>query len=136
MRTFLFCSLALVLVVGCGPKRDPQGTVTGKVTYKGQPVNGGTLKLYKIKGTAGDDILIPLSQEGTYSSADVPEGDYIVVVEPLPAHTPKTTGKTRLSDTATTGTIPIPKKYLDRKDSSLSMTVKPGNQKIDLELTD
>ena len=52
----------------------------GTITYKGQPVNGALLKLYP---TSGGDIYtaIPVGPDGAFSTADVPPGDYKIVVE-------------------------------------------------------
>ncbi len=80
MRRTVFVSIGLLLLAGCGPAGSGRGVVKGTITYKGQPVNGALLKLYP---TSGGDIYtaIPVGQDGAFSTADVPPGDYKIVVE-------------------------------------------------------
>ena len=51
----------------------------GKLTYKGQPVNNAALQLCNAKGETV--FTIPVTEEGTFSSADVPPGDYKIAVQ-------------------------------------------------------
>jgi hypothetical protein len=141
MRRILAVSLGVLVLVGCSTKA-PKGTVKGTITYKSQPINGGALLLYPTG--QGQEVTIPLSQEGTFSVADVPVGDYKVVVQPAP-----TTGvppaskdmtpemKARLE--ALKGpppTIPFPDKYKDKQKTDLTCTVTKGGQTLTLEMKD
>src|SRR5215469_9606821 len=83
MRRILVVSLAILPLMGCGPKRNQGGVVSGKITYKGTPVNGATLRLTPIPGP-GEEVTIPVSQEGTFHTANIPPGEYKIVVEPAP----------------------------------------------------
>ncbi len=80
MRRSVLVTIGLLLLTGCGPAGHGKGIVKGTITYKGQPVNGATLLLYP---AAGGDIYtpIPVGQDGAFSTADVPLGDYKVVVQ-------------------------------------------------------
>ncbi len=147
MTRFISLAVMLFFLVGCGGgKGAPAGTVSGKITYKGQPVNGAALQLTQTAGQ-GDTINIPVTQEGTFSVADVPAGDYIVVVVPSsgasPVHIPKNTDPAKLAEakakveaTKTPPTIPIPEKYKQRLTSGLNITIAAGQQTKDIELKD
>jgi hypothetical protein len=144
MRRFLAVSLGLLLLVGCGGRGSRAGVVTGTLTYKGRPVNGAALFLHP----AGEDepILIPVTEEGTFRTSDVPPGEYTVVVEGTPGTPgPPTQGmspeklaqaKEKLGNMGTPPTIPFPNKYKSVKTSDKKVTVAAGEQTLNLELTD
>src|SRR5438552_18242172 len=94
-------SLGLCLVLwlcGCGAQRPKIGTASGKITYKGQPLNGAALMLYHTAGDAKNavPITVPVTQKGEFSIIEVPPGEYKIVVEgttgsvkaPLPRNLP------------------------------------------------
>jgi hypothetical protein len=147
MKRFISLAVMLLFLVGCGGgKGAPAGTVSGKITYKGQPVNGAALQLIQTAGQ-GDTINIPVTQEGTFSVSDVPAGDYIVVVVPSsgasPVHIPKNADPAKLAEakakieaTKTPPTIPIPEKYKQRLTSGLNITIAAGQQTKDIDLKD
>ncbi len=64
----LFLSLS-VLVVGCG---KGGGTVSGKVTYKGETLKRGVVQFFP-EG-AGGSFTSPIKPDGTYSIPNVPRG--------------------------------------------------------------
>src|SRR5262245_8519134 len=90
LRTGLFRSGLVVLigavavVAGCGPARTPTIPVTGKVTYKGQAVEGATVSFFKdgtgtpAVGTTGADGSFSLSRHDTNDGAE--EGTHKVTV--------------------------------------------------------
>src|SRR5262245_35374806 len=79
MRRIVILS-GLLFLAGCTPKPPTTGTVDGTITYKGKPVNGAALILHST--TAKDEtFMIPVTQEGTFRTANVPPGDYKIVVE-------------------------------------------------------
>ena len=89
MRRFQMISLVLFLgaLAGCGWGETLGVGVSGAVTYKGQPINGATLLLYPTTAGQGAEVSIPVTQEGTFRTADVPLGDYKIVVQnsaPIP----------------------------------------------------
>ncbi len=64
----LFLSLS-VLVVGCG---KGGGTVSGKVTYKGETLKRGVVQFFP--ESAGGSFTSPIKSDGTYSIPNVPRG--------------------------------------------------------------
>jgi hypothetical protein len=74
---FIACFAAAVL--GCsGSRSDPRASVTGTITYKGQPVKAGTVFFYHDQGGTYQAELKP---DGYYQFMDVPTGDVKVVVK-------------------------------------------------------
>ena len=82
LRVVFGCSLAAMVMAlsGCGGDGSKQTNVSGKITYKGAPVTGGTLKFYP---TTGGGAAIPgaINDDGTFAFGGVPQGDYTVTVE-------------------------------------------------------
>jgi hypothetical protein len=148
MCRMLAVSVGLLLLAGCGSSRPQSGVVTGKITYKGQPVNGASLMLYPTKPGEGAGVTIPVDQEGNFRAADVPLGEYKVVVEgareqsnipPGPANmTPEEKEKRKelMEKMKTKATIPFPSKYTNEKTTDLTCTVNKGEQTVNLELKD
>lgn len=74
------------VIVGCGQKVDePRGTVTGRVTVGGTPVNGGIIQFASVE--PGVERSAPIGPDGTFevkSFEDVglPPGSYQVAVRP------------------------------------------------------
>jgi len=75
----LFGTLAFVLVAGCtGGRTQTLGKISGKVTYKGQPVKAGNVVFHSdSEGNFSGPLLI----DGTYEVADVPPGAMTVTIE-------------------------------------------------------
>jgi hypothetical protein len=132
MRWKLLVLVALVLLVGCSHPPPVSGTLTGTITYKGQPVNGAALSLYANDASPAT-FLIPVTEEGTFSTTNVPPGDYKVVVD---GRSGAAVGGSKGDQYASKATIPFPKKYKDVRTTTLKMTVVAGEQKQTLELTD
>jgi hypothetical protein len=70
---------AALLVVGCqGGNPNAPARVTGRVTYGGNPVTGGSVTFYYKDGVQLTFVIDP---DGTYEAIDVPAGDVTVTVE-------------------------------------------------------
>lgn len=63
---------------GCGPSEQVV-TVTGQVTYQGEPVGEGTVQF--VDDATGRGAEVPLTADGAYSAA-LPPGNYKVLVSP------------------------------------------------------
>jgi hypothetical protein len=149
MRQIISVFLGLLFVavlVGCGPQ-PRSGEITGTVTYNGQPVGGAALQLYS--AVNADPITIPVDDEGKFRIADVPQGDYKVVVQggagstevsgiDLKRFPPEEQAKMKekLDKMHTAATIKFPKKYQDVKKTDLTCKVTAKNEKMDLVLKD
>jgi hypothetical protein len=139
--------LLLAVLVGCMSKRTRSGAVSGKITYKGQPVNDAALLLYPSNvGPEDNPITISVDGEGNFRITDVPPGEYKIVVEgsegvdneaPLLKMLPpdkQAEMKAKMQPQASPKTIPFPKKYKDRKTTDLKCTITDKDQPMDLEL--
>jgi hypothetical protein len=146
MRRIVTVSLVALLLAGCGPKRPKTGTVSGKVSYKGQPVNGAALLLYPAAG-GSTAITVGVNQEGEFHIVDVPAGEYKIVVQGtagaqqvdprlLKSMPPEKQAevKEKLSHMNTPPTIRFPDKYKDPKTTDLKVTVTDKDQSMDLDL--
>jgi hypothetical protein len=79
-------SLFLLIVFGCSRSGPTPCSVTGKVTYKGQPVTGGTIAFHRIVATGADEEQsgsygFSIKPDGTYEGASMPPEEYIVTIE-------------------------------------------------------
>lgn len=124
----MFLSALVTLgLAGCGSKR-PEGTLTGLVTYKGQPVTKGEVQLYS---TLGAGATAPLDGSGRFTvDGLMPAGDYQVCVVPEILH-PNPNAPKQVTKSAD-----IPKKARDLRTSGLSIQLKEGKNDVVLELKD
>jgi hypothetical protein len=65
---------ALLGAAGC----QSYGDVTGKVTYKGQPLKGGSVT-FTTPGKGS--VSAPIGEDGSYTASHVPAGDAKIAVE-------------------------------------------------------
>jgi hypothetical protein len=136
----VIAALAMAAALGCGPSK---ATVTGTVTYSGQPLPSGTITFESQAGAKtvkGSAIL-----NGKYTISDFPTGLVKVTVMTTPPSTGGSAppgGVTTIQPTsgAAAGTppgryVPIPPKYSSPTDSGLTYEVKGGEQTKDFPLT-
>jgi hypothetical protein len=144
------CGLVIILD-GCGggAERPAMGRVSGKVTYKGQPVTSGSVIFTPArdqgKEAAGGRVATGnIQPDGTYTLTTFDTGDgavlgqHVVTVE---AHGQTTmTGVPIDPKTKRPRYVPakstIPEKYGSLDKTPLRHTVEPGNNTFDLELKD
>lgn len=141
--------LVLTVLTGCGSKRVKPGVLSGKITYKGQPVNDAALLLYSAEDSSQTNpITIPVDADGDFRISDVPPGEYKIVVQGaegvdneaamlkfLPPDK-QAEMKSKMQGQATPKTITFPKKYQDLKTTDLKCTISRADQPLDLELKD
>jgi hypothetical protein len=144
------------LLAGCAPK---VGQVTGKVTYKGQPVPAGWVQ-FRPADPAQNSVTVELKEDGTFT-ADLPAGEVTVTIdnrewEPrtgggipaIPTGIPLSPeAKAQVAAAARKEAesrpaarsgkyVPLPERYFDAATSPVKFTVKGGSQTHDIELTD
>jgi len=142
MRCACFTGLAALLILiaplGADEKPSKIGTVSGKVTFKDQPLPGGTVAFHPEKGKA---VIAALVADGSYS-AKVPAGEYRVTIE---TESLKDKGKepAKGEEKPKGGDkkeapkyVKIPEKYGDPTKTPLRVTVTEGEQTVDLKLSD
>jgi hypothetical protein len=137
---------AILFSLGCG---GPKGDVSGKVTYQGKPLLGGTVTFF-----AADNKVVgssPISADGDYSIAKVPTGEVKITVSAPPfviggpnAPPPfmgKATGKPnpqltkeRAMKSQSLPRVQIPGKYKIPEQSGLTYTVQSGKQEYSIDL--
>jgi len=128
--SFLVVALVLAACAGCGTST---GTVSGQVTFKGQPIPKGTItfvpKEKKIRPAAG------VIQNGKYS-VEVPVGDVAIAVNVPSMKPPVEKGKKPVKKVKgkKTEDEDVSPKYKDSTTSGLTMTVIKGEQTKDIAL--
>jgi hypothetical protein len=138
---------ALALVVsGCNRGHDygPTGTVSGTLSYKGQPVAAGTAVVF-MNMTAGHTCMGATDAQGNYTldswnDGDMPVGTYDVMIRPSG---PEMDANPAASDIDNPDAGPaeeivfdFPKKYGALATSGLKFEVKEGANDIAIDLVD
>lgn len=135
----LAITTALIWVAGCGGPFT--AAVSGRVTYKGNPLPGGTVTFIHPDGRTG---YATIQEDGSYNIPAAPGGDVKCIVttqKPIPA-LPKGVaaklpgGGSKGSDPVypTGKYVPIPAKYGDPQTSGLAYTIHRGSNTIDITL--
>jgi hypothetical protein len=136
-----------LLAVGCGAST---GSLSGKVSYKGTLLKGGTIAFVS-SDQSRPPAFTNIGQDGRYSLTGVPSGEVVVTVETVSAkkfQPPKVVkgvmpkvpeGKESPYMSATYGGggdryVQIPDTYSDPKKSKLKLTVSGGTQEHDFNL--
>lgn len=133
--------LFLMAAVGCGGRT---AAVSGKVTYKGEPLTAGYVIFHASDGRADSGRI---GGDGNYTVYKAPVGDVKVAIRtadpnrrPPPAGLSKSKNAVKRPDSESTGTdsigkfVSIPARYQDPEQSGFTFAVKPGQQTINLEL--
>jgi hypothetical protein len=144
MRRNVAVALTLVLLAGCSGGKIVKTTLAGKLTYKDQPVNNATLMLYPAAG--GEAVIVPVDKDGNFRAADVPAGDYKIVVQGSAGSPgPDTKGMTKeqlekmkdqLEKMKTEPTIAFPDKFKKKESTTLTVSVTKGMPDHPIALTD
>jgi len=145
-RFFLSGVLALVFfgVNGCSSRNY---SFTGKVTYKGQPLPGGSIVLHAKEGKqAYTGSIWP---DGTFTVTDAALGTMVVtidnkglkiggegVVNPPQGVDPKVLEKMMPKQQGGLQYVHIPEKYSDPKTSPLIWEIKERNESKEFDLAD
>jgi hypothetical protein len=122
-------SVGLLLFIGgllgvSGCNQPKNGTVTGRVTFKGQPVPDAMVIFMPAAGPAAGAVT---KADGTYELTSRVSGDGVVTgsckIGIYPANMEKPTR-------------PVPNKFHDPETSGLTAEVVPGPNVVDLDLTE
>jgi hypothetical protein len=154
-------SLIVCLLLGTAGCAS-NGTISGKVLYRGKPLPGGTVTFLPAGGKGAFNSEI--QQDGSYNLTQVPPGEVTIIVEtesknPAPQINPQVGAKeaknvknmrekrqeekTRMLEWRTRSQprlpskeqyVPIPASYKDPDKSGLTYTVTGGSQTYDIEL--
>jgi len=154
MSKYWFAVFVLCTVVGCG-QEPPTGVVSGKVTFKGEPVPMATIMFFHDKDIVGNGPI----RDGAYRLERVPAGPVgiaIVSIESsrnraiptaMPEHrqrmyekaqelgfAPAGAPKKAEGEQDTPKSVRIPAKYNSAQNSGLTLNVVAGEQNHDIEL--
>jgi hypothetical protein len=131
-RHYLFLGLlaaAMAATNGCGPSRPPLAAVTGTVTYKGKPLDEGTIVFQPAEGrpAIGKIVKGQIVQVTAWDPNDgSPLGTVKVGIESLfPATSVYEKPKSH-----------IPTKYASPLLSGLTAEIKPGKNTLSFDLQD
>jgi hypothetical protein len=128
----VFAGIALILIVGCGPKRPSMAPVKGKVLLNGQPMIAGSVGTVPSagRGAHGDIKSDGTFELHTYSAGDgALLGKHKVAVVAYDA----SAGKTPESEY---GKLIVPKRYANYETSRLTIEVSADEANTPtLELT-
>jgi hypothetical protein len=121
---YLLGLVAVAAAVGCGGTKKV--TVTGTVSYKGQPVTAGMVQFVGAPGTAPAGGLI--KNDGTFTVTDVTPGEVKVsfLATPPSSKDPPGPKVTTVGD--------LPEKYRDAEKSGLKYTITPDTTKLDIKI--
>jgi hypothetical protein len=146
---FTAAFLGLAGLSGCEKGR---ATVSGKITFNGQPLTAGTVTFVADANRVGSGTILP---DGTYTAPDAPIGEVTaVVVTPEPRRGPGMIGGMEKPPPGVQGMpenmkpqgggddltksmkiVAAPSKYTKAETSPLHYTIAPGTQTIDITLT-
>jgi hypothetical protein len=108
----------MLLELGGGSGPLAVGRVTGRVTYKGKPLPGGTITFVSSGGLVAGALI---GSDGTYQADRVPVGEARIAVSVR-----------TLKDLP--GLAAIPDRYADAERSGLTYTVTRGKQEFNIDL--
>jgi hypothetical protein len=148
----LLLTLFLLSAPGCGSSSRPDAaSLSGKITYKNNPVTGGNIIFHT---ESGGSPPWGINSDGTFTAADLPLGNVEVtidteVVNPnrkTPQYGDKKGGDKNRGERfspmpegakSATGTyVKIPARYSVKGKSGLTVTLTKGRNQKDFELTD
>ena len=118
--------LLTACVVGCS-NGGKKVTIAGTVTYKGEPLRSGILR---VVSTGGEFATAPIRPDGTFTLTDVVPGEVQVGIMPEPQPSSSSDGKGRSAPRQ----VPIPAKYQDPQKSGLNYTITDTSQPLAIEL--
>lgn len=125
----------MLTAAGCGP--GSTGWLSGTCSYGGAPIEEGHIRLFPIGGTPGHGAAVRIEQ-GRYTfapAAGLVAGDYLVAISATRA-----TGRTVAGEglPGEPETVPEIEQYLPERynlDSTLRITLKPGENEHDFTLS-
>lgn len=141
LRCLVLLVSSLILTAGCGPGSNlpgPSGTVTGKATYKGEPIPEGSAVVFVHQKTG--IIATGLTDaQGNFNvlmrnGRDILVGDYAINI--TPPGQPDENISILTMDNVPEEWKKVPQKYWGEPTSGEIFTVVEGKNEYNLELTD
>lgn len=129
-------------ITGCGSSGPKMGQVSGKVTYKGQPVAKATVTFIPAEQGSRPGIGIT-NEAGEFNLTTAEPGDgvlagnckvAIVARAPFEGKLPAGVGEAFLEEVQNQGKALIPEKYFNPESSQLVAEVKEGSNTVTFDL--
>jgi hypothetical protein len=117
---FAVVSLAVVAIFGCGG--EGAATITGRATYRTQPLAGGTVMFHPQNG---HPVSVGIDASGNYT-AELPPGEYRVAITAAGVQVPP--GWKEGDPSPPPPKLVLPAEYSQRTRTVLSLTVPPGGK--------
>jgi hypothetical protein len=124
--SFTLAAASLLLVAGCGGP----GTLTGKITFKGQPMPGGMVSVYDGSFARRDG---QIQNDGTYTVRNITPGPVKIGVRSVIGH-PIFHPEDHENPFGPYRHIPM--KYSDPDRSGFATEIKSGKQEYEIEIKD
>ena len=119
--------VALCLSLGCSEAKDPAGSVEGTITLDGKGYSDCRAGIFCAQSSLS--LGCRIDSEGVFKIQDVPPGNYVVFVYPIP-HENKGKGPDPPD------TSPIPKKLRKQNTSDITVDVVADEvSKVDVDLS-
>jgi hypothetical protein len=117
---------------GCATKGGRVREVRGTVSYKGAPLESGTVRFV---GPNNEVAFATVQKNGTYIVTDVPPGDVKIGV--IQGNEPRNVGDSsgKKAEKAARPAVVLPKKYHDPETSGVTRTVAPDTTQLDLDFS-
>jgi hypothetical protein len=127
---WLLVPVLLVSVWGCGSNNT--ATVTGKVTFKGQPLRCGSVVFRSVEKRNHTGMI---GTDGVYTAINVPMGKMrVAVISRDPSKTPPDTKKGATAPAPVEGWFPVPSKYETAGGGDLNCDVDAPQVTYNIEL--
>jgi hypothetical protein len=122
--------LAAAAVAGCGGPDGRVREVRGTVSYKGQPLDSGTVR---VVGANHEVAFASVQKDGSYILTDVPPGEVKIGVQQ--GNEPRSVGDSsgRKAEKAARVPVALPKKFHDPETSGVTHVIVHGTTKLDID---
>jgi hypothetical protein len=143
------------------PESTTSGPVSGRVSYKGRPLQQGAILFVPIKGEFRDWVLAPIGKDGRYSTeikwrqGDAKTARYRICLMPFRATSPPEDRSPSPNETPQRDTpaaappheildshqpmcpdLPVPQRFTQIETSGLSVTLDRDTTRVDVDLKD
>lgn len=118
----------IVAVAGCSSGGVKKVTVSGTVSYKGQPVRSGILQFV---GPEGAYSAANIQSDGSFTITDVVPGEVKVGVMEAPGGSGSSSGE---KGRPAPKPVDLPDKYRSPETSGLKYTITPDTRQLDIKI--
>ncbi|QJW96260.1 hypothetical protein [Frigoriglobus tundricola] len=129
-RVLAFGILTACLASGCSKGGVNKLTVPGTVTYKGERLRSGILR---VVGSNGSFATAPIRADGTFTLTDVMPGEVQVGITEEPRSSSASDGKGGKGGPAPKA-VALPAQYQNPEKSGLKYTINEDTRSLDIEL--